>query len=275
MVNGYSLQGTVRGKQTDVFKFLKLNRAEVKAIKESGIECYPVFLKLYQINIADNSKLTPEEVRKVNYRYEGHSDYFFKVSKYSSLKACTRYMDKQKEKYGKDKQYVDTLITYKDYLEGCKKLEMNMKNEHVLFPKNVFKSHDNIVKQIKIAASKILNNKIKSRLEKLEKYSFKYGDYLIRAAESSEELIEEGKKLDHCVATHYLEPYAEGKTIILVVRKIDKPNIPLVTVEVKRNEVKQAYGIHDTRPKQEVLEFIEEYKKAILNKSKKKSKKVA
>ena len=85
------------------------------------------------------------------------------------------------------------------------------------------------------------------------------------------EVMEEGKELDHCVAAHYMKPYANGETILLCVRNIEDKDKPLVTVEVKNRKVVQAYGIHDTKPPKDVLEFLDKYKKEVLSKSVKKA----
>lgn len=114
---------------------------------------------------------------------------------------------------------------------------------------------------------------IKKRLSKLEKqYNFQYNGYLIRPAASTSELIEEGKVLDHCVATHYTIPYAKGHTVILFVRKVSDVQTPFCTVEVKNNIVVQAYIKHDRRPNKETLAFLEIFKKERLQQSKRKKK---
>ena len=95
-------------------------------------------------------------------------------------------------------------------------------------------------------------------------------------ASSQNELIEEGKALAHCVGG-YAERCSKGETDIIFIRKNDEPNKPFVTMEVRENEVVQVRAFKNRKPTEEVLEFVEEFKKQVLNKlsKKKKRKKVA
>ena len=80
---------------------------------------------------------------------------------------------------------------------------------------------------------------------------------------------EEAKKIVNLYSI--IEAYANGETILLCVRNIEDKDKPLVTVEVKNRKVVQAYGIHDTKPPKDVLEFLDKYKKEVLSKSVKKA----
>lgn len=253
-----------RGK--DIFKILGITKPELKKIRKAKIpKINASFIKLYQQNIKDGSMLRPEEVSDINRTLCAPWDWI-ETAKYSSLRKVYRYLKKQKDKYGKENTtyYGLPVYTYKDYLHMCENLKMDMKDEHVLFPKNVWKEHDNAMIRVKVEKDKVLDKKIKARQKSLNKYRFEYKGLLIKPIESLEEILNEGNKLHHCVATCYLKPYANSQTIILVVRKVDNPTKPYVTVEVKEGRIKQAYGNHDTTPPKEVLDFLEEFKHEIL-----------
>ena len=90
--------------------------------------------------------------------------------------------------------------TYKDYLDMAKALGWDMKNDTVRLPKNLHRRHDEAVIEINI---KLANEGIKladdSIIKRRAKYNFEMGDYLIRCAVSANEIIREGKTLQHCV----------------------------------------------------------------------------
>jgi len=190
------------------------------------------------------------------------------------MRKAIKYIEKQYEKY--KKYYASkgsVAITWSDYIENCIDLEMDLKSEHVLFPKDVYKLHQNTMKQVKVRGDKIANKKIAKRVGALnEKYYFQYKDLVIRAAENTEELILEGKTLSHCVATNYTKPYAKGETDIMLIRKLSELGKPYYTVEIKGDLIRQVHGKSNCGPNKEVKEFIEAFKAERLAKKKIKNK---
>lgn len=80
--------------------------------------------------------------------------------------------------------------------------------------------------------NKELEEKLKATLAVRNKiFCWKGKKYFIRPAESTKELIAEGKTLHHCVGG-YAERHAKGVTTILLVRENDNPDKPLYTMEV-------------------------------------------
>lgn len=119
---------------------------------------------------------------------------------------------------------------YHDYLVACEKLDYDLTDPHVLFPKDLRLAHDRANKLIKQKANKVINDSIKSRLPKLEKYKYSDDKYIIRAPLSHAEFINEGTRLNHCVAT-YAERHGKSETTIFFVRKKSSPNTPFYTLE--------------------------------------------
>lgn len=254
-------------KGKNVFKILRLNRKEVKEIKQSNVNITPLFLRMYQLQSKDNCGFSPEQVKGIESTYGYYYCTIRKATKYTSMKKAIKYIDKQHEKT-KEKYYYsksDFAVNWSDYIDDCVRLGMNLKDESVLFPKDVYAAHQNTIKQVKLKADEMLNNKIKNRLKILEKYYFEYNGLIIRPALSSNELIEEGKALNHCVGT-YADRYAEGKTNIFVIRKLSNPDKPYYTMEVADNRIKQTRGKNNCAPTEDVKEFIEAFTKAKLEK---------
>ena len=75
---------------------------------------------------------------------------------------------------------------------------------------------------------------------------------------SSEDLIRESAKLNHCVKT-YADKYANGLTNIFLVRKRENVNEPFYTLELTDNGIKQLRGNNNCKPTNEVVEFINKW----------------
>ncbi len=259
-IHGENMMRCINWRGKTIYKMLKIGKKDLKEIRESKVFISPLFLKLYQRAIRDNSNLGPHEVKVIeraisdSYGYEKLEE----ILEYCSTKKAYKYLAKQKQK-GKSNNG-SLIITWRDYIEDCKKLKMDLNKEDVLFPKDVVIAHQNTIRQIKYKEDKALNKKIEKRLDELNKlYCFEYKELFIRPVTSSLELIDEGKALNHCVGG-YSRKYASGETNILVIRYKNKPNEPFFTVEVKDNSIKQVHGKRNCNPKNEVAEFIELFK---------------
>lgn len=265
-------------KGKDIFKKLRLNKREVKDIRESNVELTPKILRFYQLDKKHDSKSDIKKVRVFNNAYGWDYAVASVVLRLTSINKAMRYMSKQFKEFNDNcYSHKDSVInTWRDYIEACKKLCRDINNKDILFPKDLHKAHQNTIKLVKVEGDKRLDRKIEKRLEKLkDMYSFKDKDFLIRPAESSQDLIKEGDTLKHCVAKNYSIPYANGKTDILFLRRINSPNDPLVTIEVKEGQIVQSYGKNNKNPKEDEQKFIDKFKNKILSKLKSKKGKVA
>ncbi|MCT8975520.1 PcfJ domain-containing protein [Clostridium sp. CX1] len=269
-IKGGQMHNCLNYRGKDIFKVLRLPRKDVKDIINSNKNITPFFLSLYQLQVKDKSILSPKEVKEIEIEYQFYFEKLKHILKYTSMRKAVKYIEKQYEKY--KKHYVakgSVTTTWSDYIENCIDLEMDLNSDHVLYPKDVYKLHQNTMKQVKVKADKISNEKISRRVGALnEKYYFKYKDLVIRAAEGTEELILEGKTLNHCVATNYIKPYAKGETNIFLLRKISEPDKPYYTVEIKDDEIRQVHGKRNCMPDEEVKMFIEVFKAEKLGKKK-------
>lgn len=144
---------------------------------------------------------------------------------------------------------------YDDCLRFSEQLGMDMKDNKVLFPTNINRTHDRLSKEIKVAQSKEQDEKIMQMAEKHKKYIFSGCGFIIFPASSTEELIEESKELNHCVRT-YAERVARGETEIMFVRAEAEPKIPLYTLELKGKKVIQFRADHNKRPPEEAINFV-------------------
>ena len=268
IVRGCSLERSVNYKQTDVSKFLGINKAEIKEIKASGVEFKPSFLRMYKY--AKKEKLGWDISRVESEAKERTVEYFNSIKKYSGINKALAYLKKQ-SKYS---DLGGITIIWKDYIENCNKLDIDIKKSINLFPRDLHKRHDEVMKQIKVVADEATNTKIEARLKELrKKYYYESDKFIIRPAESVDDLIHEGNTLDHCVARNYTGRYADGDTDILFIREKESPYKPYFTMEVRRGSIIQVQGYQNKEDKTPAKGIIEEFKNKKLKK--KKQKKVA
>lgn len=105
--------------------------------------------------------------------------------------------------------------------------------------------------------------RIRENTKKLVKLRFTVGGLIAVPARTAQELIDEGRALNHCVGT-YAQRVAEGQTIILFIRHADDPGTPFFTMEVRNNAVFQCRGLKNCDMTQEVKAFVEAFKTAKL-----------
>ncbi|MPM69911.1 hypothetical protein SDC9_116859 [bioreactor metagenome] len=269
-LSGHSMLNCLNYKGKDVFKILKLSRKDVKDIRESKKHITPLFLNLYQLQAKHKAGLSPAEVKSLENKCRYNYPRLENILKYTTLKKAFKYMEKQYKKYAKKFEYEgNVIITWSDYIDDCIKLEMDISSEHVLFPKDVHSAHQNTINQIKVKENKKYDKQIEKRAKALQKYIFEYKELLIRPALSSKELIEEGSALNHCVATHYIKPYAEGNTDIFFIRKVEEPEKPYCTVEVSKGKVIQSKIKGNKCPDEVTQEFIKAFTEIKLSRKKK------
>lgn len=115
------------------------------------------------------------------------------------------------------------------------------------FPKDIRSAHDRLAVRVKVKESEALNDKIAKRLPNLtKKYGFEFGGLILRPAKSAAEVVREGQALHHCVGG-YVTQYANGATVICVLRRAVEPDTPWRTVEIsaKTGKVVQDRGLHN------------------------------
>lgn len=269
---GWKTYNAINWRAKSIDKVLRLPKQDIKQVLSNAHFVEPLVLRLFQIGKSDGSNLTIEESKEMTvYPFEDLK----KILKLTTVRKAHSYMLKQYEKDKKKQHYVSkyqVLTHWKDYIQDCITLEMDLNSDYVLFPSNLFNAHQNTIKQVKIKANIELDKKIGIRLKSLSKFNFTSNDLFIRPAISSQELIDEGRTLKHCVGT-YADRYAKGQTDIFVIRRITQPDSPFFTVEIKSGSITQTRGKQNCNPTKEVQAFMDAFKSAKL--TKKRERKVA
>lgn len=276
------VEGKLYGRQTlrvvnwkgkDMFKMLRITKQEFKEIKKSKIMIDTRFLQLLQVAKKSGSKLDLVEIKEASSGAAYNQDKLIELMKYSSLTKIINYAKKQREKRPEYISLAVVIGEYKDYITDCIKLKMDLENDVVLMPRNLFEAHENTISRVKYEANKQYEASFRKRAAALKKYSLEHNGLLIRPVKSPQELIREGELLKHCVGG-YAMAYAAGTTAILVIRKVDEPDIPYYTVEVRKGVVIQVQGFRHCLPDKDVKKLMNQFEKVKL-KPKKQSKQVS
>lgn len=138
------------------------------------------------------------------------------------------------------------LSAYADYITAADGCGLDLSNTIHLLPRDFWEKHDTVTAAWSAICANRRNSeanaKYKARLPKLTaRYLYWSDTLLIRAPVNAGEIVEEGKRLEHCVGG-YADCHLSGKTTILFLRRRDKPHVPLVTIEMDRNKIRQVYG---------------------------------
>ena len=153
--------------------------------------------------------------------------------------------------------YFDVLNVWplwRDTINMCEALGYDTRDEAVLFPKELELKHDEVAREQNLKLEREQAEKDaqlrKAQQEGLErrrkKYNFELGGYFIRIAEDPEEIIREGKTLQHCVGG-YAERHMKGSTTILFLRRCETPGASLYTIEMMGDRLVQIHGYKNER----------------------------
>lgn len=164
-------------------------------------------------------------------------------------------------------------MLYDDYLEAVKGLGLDLTDTKNIFPKDIFRMHDlRVDEYASFKAKKKAEERAKFESDfskKCQEY-FKLAEqgetYQVVIPEHISDLIYEGDKLHHCVGKMgYDKKVIDGVSIIAFVRRVEEPTQPFVTVEYKPKEhkVTQCYAEHDTKPSQEVLDYVADWEQKV------------
>jgi PcfJ-like protein len=272
---GRKTYNTINWRGKTIYKVLRLTKAELKQLTMSKLKSIDVqLLSCYQFFKKNKVYIDFQEADQLKELTSWYIDDLNKLLKLTTLSKISKYFLKQLRNHKKHYGSAHSVLwAFRDYLRDCKDLGMDINQEHVLFPNNLYAAHQKTIRQVKIKEDRTLNVKISRRLKDLQKYSFQSSGLFIRPVESSIELFDEGKALNHCVG-RYAADYAAGKTNLFVIRKESDPEKPFYTVEIIKDRVTQVYGMGNCRPTKEVKAFMEAFTAIKLTK-KPKERKVA
>ena len=249
-------------------RILRVEKQDVSVLQEQKVGMS--MLKKYQASVAIHLRGRAEL-----FQWQLHnevSEIPTDIFQYMTAEKFMRYIDTQFPIYcetrtanGYRDPTMETLvIIYVDYLHMCRRQAYDMKDKSVLSPKNCAAAHDREAERIQ---------KINDA-QKNKAFGMAYAGFARKAALSNEELqivcpkqandlVAEGRALHHCVGS-YIDRVAEGRCLIVFVRRVEEPKKPYVTVEVRDGKVAQIHGDHNSDPTEEVKMFVDLWSRKVL-----------
>ena len=244
----------IRWGETDPRRALGLDGEELRAFMRTdrSPELLTVYKKMRALGEADFAK-----AEAVQDALAGEAGAFLAECRRRKLRPWRtfRYLEKQApQRRGGGTDTYRAWTEWKDYLDMCRSLGYDLGDGAVLLPGSLARKHDEAAaeqnRRMKIELAKQEKEKAAAFEESLkarrEKYNFRLGGLFIRVAEGPEEIVQEGKRLKHCVGG-YAARHVEGKLTILFMCEAGAPDTPMVTVEMQGNRMIQAHGFQNER----------------------------
>ena len=155
------------------------------------------------------------------------------------------------------KYVIDKDVSVYDYIDYITNVDAlgYQKRSAVLYPEDFTKAHDDVLKEVETRKSREIDEKIQAYAKDLEKLRMEDNGLLIRAASCQQELIDESKKLEHCVRM-YDRRVASRSTAIFMIRKTDHEKEPYATLELSDKTIVQCRAYRNRVPEKEVIEFV-------------------
>lgn len=244
----------------------KLNQWGYKSTDNIGIY---KFLKKYR------AKISKKNMDAFNLVFLSVSDYLSKFTKAENPIKISEYIAKQTELDNNRLIVYD----YKDYLKQLKELGYPSE-EYYLYPKSLKDAHAKLTDEINKRRDEEKRKQIELQekgyreiLKKIKKFTYSSANLVIRPVDSIAELITEGMKMHHCVATYRDKVVAE-KCYIFTVRNINEPDEPLATLELSQDKKRiiQLRGKYNAVVSDDIEAFCNHWFKHIVNSKEKRKK---
>lgn len=275
----------------DILKYLRLYEQypQLEYLMKAGLDRF-AFSKQILKEIGKNKKFCKwlmknrEDIRKNNYDVDVilrgfrtgknledlqiYKEYRRRLSKEAALKELRAFFKNDLEKFVLYIRKQETNpYSYRDYMKACQYLGLDMTEEKNRYPHDFKRWHDirideyNTAKLLKDAEERkefyAQFAAVASKYLGLE-YN-KKSVYMAIIAQKPSDLVHEGETLHHCVGRMgYDQKFAREETLIFFIRTKEQPDTPLVTVEYSptQKKVLQCYGDHDSKPTEEILDFV-------------------
>ncbi|MBD5097992.1 MAG: hypothetical protein HDT35_00240 [Clostridiales bacterium] len=153
---------------------------------------------------------------------------------------------------------------FRDYLDMCVKLDYDLGNSFVLYPKDLEQAHDRAVRRLKLKASAQLRRDFKAAMRAISGHlDFEMDGMKLLLPATPEELAAEGNALHHCVGG-YADRVAKHECIILFLRQCSDLTKSFFTIEVRGGKVVQVRGMQNCPATPEVAAFMARWERQVL-----------
>ena len=176
-----------------------------------------------------------------------------------------------KNEVGKFLDYIEkqntNFYSYRDYLNACEYLGIDMAEDKNRYPHDFKRWHDIRIDEYRTALALVDEQKRQALYDEFATVASKYlgleynkkSVYIAIIAQKPSDLVREGELLHHCVGRMgYDQKFAREESLIFFIRTKEEPDKPLATVEysLKNHAVLQCYADHDSKPNEDILNFV-------------------
>lgn len=206
---------------------------------------------------------------------EGYSNFDLpdmRIFAYTTMQKYLNYISKHTKEYGSEHV---TIGHYKDYIGAALELEYDLTNSIYLFPKELRVKHDEMIERMRLIKNEKDKQKKCKQYVKIEKqykkltkrYAWENGEFFVRPAKSAAEIIDEGRTMHHCVGgDNYLSKHNKGESYILLMRRVNNPEIPYCTIEIRDDEICQWYQAFDRKEDVDTIQpWLDKYLEQLKN----------
>lgn len=274
-LQGYKTYGAINWRGKTPQRVLRLSTKHVMEVRKLGSSLTLELLKLVQLGVKCDPNVPMDEISKLRAMFWDIGD-LVAILKYVPLRRVRPYIECQFElkKPGVAFHGTRDVLTYwKDYIADCIALQMNLEDSRILYPKDLYLAHQDTIARISNKENELMDLSIEKRLPSLSGYYFDAGEFVIRPAVSTGELIAEGKALSICVGNYsngYMTRYAAGQIVLLLIRRVVERRTSYFTMEVQGNRIVQVQGYKHRLPDEKLQAFIDLFKSECLEKKPKK-----
>lgn len=242
-------------------KILKLNTDEVKALRGYNAAEYNDYL-YFRENIRVSGDFKRKFARFEQFRTVVKN--IIEISNKTGLShdKIMNYIERQSK--GSTPKIYNFAHDWQDYLRQCEELDYDVTDEGICKPSDFQKMHERLSKLYKLRRDEIAREQFQRCIEARRDMEYVGERYIVIQPQSVDEIITEGKALNHCVGG-YADRHARGELSIMFLRMKDRPEKPYYTIEVsKEGKIVQCRGYKNNwkseKPKK-IEEFEIEYQK--------------
>lgn len=248
----------LRAKRPDKL-FPHLSKGEIKLLRRRtgsiSINAVELYQRLKKAGAVEPGAAGMEFTREVN--MSRYIDFFALAERCGAEpRELRKYLQKQAGRHAGACVHI-VMQELDDYLGQLNRLGVQGGDR---MPRDLHEAHERLSARERRLQQAPLNSKFRARRHLLRWMCWKHDGLFIRPVDSAEEITREGEQQRNCVAG-YAKRHAEGKTIILLLRKCSAPGESWHTVEIEPNTLTclQCYGSRNTPRTPEAAAFMEAY----------------
>lgn len=258
--------------QTSLLKLLHITSEQLKRLQDcaGGYE----LLRWLQYVTISGQNISDETLNWMLEHNYTPKEFSF-ISDRMSMDQIRSYILK---KMRQEKMYFHEVITtWSDYLTMAKRLKMDINNEAVYKVHRLRQKHNELAaicnkEELSLRAGEIreLYPCVESVMAEVKtKYEFADNTYTVLAPTKVEDVLIEGKRLNHCVSNDkYWERIATSESYILFLRKSNEPDVAYYTLEVEPGGTirqKRTFGDVQNEDIEQATEFLKKWQIEIAN----------